>query len=320
MTICKEFILHTLAFEQAYVSDNWRLMEQFYDVDAVHTVSAGGPFEVKDLGPKAIAAGLGNVVHNVNRRFDVRIPQIIEGPKLDGDRLWMRFRLTFRREGLPELSLEGEHVTVHRGGKILEFNEKLAPGHGARVDAYLREHDAKLRPAGTSYSPTASAADLKDQSIALNNILVRLYGMAKSRQDVDAAMMVCHSEFSIDFVPFQNPSDGQQQTRQHLAVFFTSFPDFQAHIDNVVSSEKHAACWGNISLTHSGNFLGFPATDNSARLPFFASFDFKDGLLARERFVLDLATLCQQLDISGDVLLSRIHAGKPAGNQGAVNV
>jgi SnoaL-like polyketide cyclase len=47
---------------------------------------------------------------------------------------------------------------------------------------------------------------------------------------------------------------------------------------------------GDASFTgrHVGQFAGMPATGRSIRLPFVVFVDFRDGLLAGERFVYDL--------------------------------
>ncbi len=303
MSQCSEFIHHTLIFEQAFITDDWSLLEPFYSADAIHTVLDGGPLACEDIGPAAIARGLGRGVHVVDRRFDVRIPQIIEGPTVREDGVWMRFRLTFRRAGLPELNIEGEHRTVHRGGRIVEFREVLAPGHGAMTETYLREHDAALRPVGAPYAPIMTAADHRDLEPALQGIFVRCYGMAKGQQDIEAALMLCHPDFALEGVPFRTASRNRDETCLQLGAFFAAFPDFQPDIQDLLAGGGRAACWGQVRMTHGGDLFGLPATGKTARLPFFSAFEFKDGLLSKEIFFIDLAMLCDQLDLPIEHLL-----------------
>ena len=319
MTKCSEFILHTIAFEQAFITDDWALLEPFYSADAVHTVVDGGPFEGEDIGPKAIAAGLGRGVNLVDRRFDVRIPQIIEGPIVRGDEIWMRFRLTFKRAGLPELNVEGEHSTIHRDGQIVEFREVLAPGHGDRAEKYLEEHDAGLRAANTPYSPIVTPTDQNDIDAALQAILVRCYGMAKGQQDIAAAMMLCHPDFVLETIPFRMASNNRTESQQQLAMFFSSFPDFFPQIEGLLAGEGQAACWGEVRMTQNGDLFGQAPSGKTAQLPFFSAFRFKDGFIAKETFSLDLAMLCDELELSLEPLLSVVRGFARTSDAGALH-
>lgn len=186
---------------------------------------------------------------------------------------------------------------MHRGGQVVEFREFLDPGHGARAEAYLREHDKALRPEGTPYAPIMTAADQKDLEAALQNIFVRCYGMAKGQQDVAAAMLLCHPDFVLDAAPFRMASADRDATVLQLAAFFAAFPDFRPDIEGLLAGGGAAACWGQVRMTQDGPLLGFPAGGRTARLPFFSAFEFKDGLLSKETFHLDLALLCDQLGL-----------------------
>lgn len=294
MSTCSKFIQYAMAFEQAAATDQWSLLEPLFADDALHVVNDGGPFAGTDRGPAAVVAGLRRVVHGIDRRFDARIPEIIEGPELRGDGVWMRFRLRLRRAGLPDFLVDGEHLTVHRGGKIVEFHETLAPGHGERATAYLQQHDAALLPAGLPYRAPSCERDLKDIEISLKAIFVRCYGMAKGNGDIAAALSICHPDFGIDAVPFRMASRNRNETAQQLGLFFHAFPDFSPAIEGLVTDANGAACWGTVRMTHGGDFLGIPASGKTATLPFFSAFEFKGGLLLRERFFIDLAMLCGQ--------------------------
>jgi predicted ester cyclase len=299
MSPCQSFIQYALSFEQAYVSNQWRLLEPMFTEDAVHTVTDGGPFATDDprRGRAAVIAGLQRAVETVDRRFDVRVPEIIEGPRREGDRVWMRFRLRLRRAGLPELCVEGEHVTVHAAdGRIAELHESLAPGHDVRTADFLSRHDAALRPVGSAFAPVSQAADLRDLEAAARSTLVRCYGMAKGQQDIEAALVLCHPNFAIEAVPFRMASANREETRQQLALFFTAFPDFQPLISGLVADAAGAACWGQARMTHGGPLLGLPPSGKTATLPFFSAFEFRDGLLSKEIFSVDLAALCDQIE------------------------
>jgi len=209
----------------------------------------------------------------------------------------MRFGLRLRRAGLPELVIEGEHLTVFDdAGRIARIDERILDGSDRRARAFLAEHDAALRPAGSppTSPPDECAADLRD---ALQRTLVRIYGAAKSHQDVGAALAVCHPEFVIDTVPFGIETRGREDTAAQLGVFFSVFPDYRALGEGLASSADGVAWWGRIALTFAGPLLGHAPTGRYAELPAVSIFEFRDGLLAREHFQFDLGTLCDGIGL-----------------------
>jgi hypothetical protein len=85
-------------FEMAFLSGQWSLLDAHFREDARHTIDGGGgPLGSGGHGREAVVAGLRGGVEAIDRRFDVRIPEIVEGPVTRGDAVWMRFALTLRR-------------------------------------------------------------------------------------------------------------------------------------------------------------------------------------------------------------------------------
>ena len=141
------------AFEVAFVTGDWSVLDPHFRADAVHTIAGGGPLSGRTAGRDAVIAGLRAGVDGIDRRFDVRIPEVIEGPVTRGDGVWMRFRLTLRRAGLPDLCIEGDHLASYRDGAIAKLAERLADDTAQRVGAYLARWGDSLRPAGSAFAP-----------------------------------------------------------------------------------------------------------------------------------------------------------------------
>src|SRR5690606_37789384 len=114
----ERFLGYVRAFEQAYWSDDWSLLAPHWRPDGVHRVHGAAPLGADDRGAEAAIAGLRASVHGMDRRFDVRIPEIVPGPCTREGGVWMRFTLTLRRAGLPDLRFEGEHWTRYQDGRI----------------------------------------------------------------------------------------------------------------------------------------------------------------------------------------------------------
>lgn len=214
----------------------------------------------------------------------------------------MRYALRLRREGLPELAFEGEHLTRYEGGRIVAIEETLPPGTGERVDAYLHEHDARLRPAGSRALPPRDPRDQRDAEAALLRSLARGYAGAKSEQDVAAALSLCSEDFVLDAVPLGLASKDRKDAESQLGLFFQTFPDFAVTCEGIAAEGNAAGggavcCWGAARQTFRGPFLGHPPTGRSATLPFVSVFEARGGQLVRERYYFDLASLCDQIGL-----------------------
>ncbi len=296
------FIQCAQAFEIAFLSDDFSVLAPFYAEDAVHELADGGPFGAQHkAGRDNVLEGLRLSVNTVDRRFDVRIPEIIEGPEVRDDGVWMRFRLRFRRAGLPDLSVEGEHLQVIEDGKFVKLSERLAPGHGQRAADYLEKYDAELKPFASPYTP-ASDADQLVLDEAVCRSLVRIYGAAKSRQDIEAALLVCSDTFSLEAVSIPGRATSKQESREMLQGFFSAFPDYAVTLDHI--TPDGTACWGDVTMTHRGDFLGIPASNNVIALPFYSTFEFDGTLISGERFFLDVGHLTVLMEDRDQVLLA----------------
>jgi hypothetical protein len=296
-TDLQRFFAYARAFELAYVSGDFSVIEPFFADDTRHDVVEGGPFGSGARGRRAVVADLRDSVARVDRRFDVRIPEMIEGPTPRPDGVFMRFALTLRRRGLPELRIEGDHLVRYEKGQIVAIEERSPAGTGARVAAYLAEHDAALRPAGTPFAPPTEQPDLEALAAATMRSLVRAYGGAKSAQDVGAALAVCGEGFSIETTAFGLTSRDRADTADQLAVFFQAFPDYGVAIEGLATGDGVVTCWGRARMTFAGGLLGLAPTGRTAELPFFCLFGCDGMQLAYERFFFDRAAFCEGIGV-----------------------
>ncbi len=306
----ERFIGYARAFELAQAADAWQLLEPCFQADAVHLVHSGGSLGGDDRGRDAVLAGLRRSVLDHDRRFDVRIPEILEGPIARPDGVWMRYRLTLRRAGIPELAFEGEHLTVYRDARIQRIEEWLSPDTPERVAALLEEHGDRLRAAG---APPAvpGPRDLRELENATARSLVRIYGSAKSQQDVGAALSVCSEDFALETPAFGVRGVGRAEVASQLALFFQAFPDYRVELEGLAQGDAVAA-WGRARLSLRGALVGIAPTEKTAELPFVSLFDVANGALRRERFLFDRAEFCEQLGIDPAALAARLRTAPAA--------
>lgn len=298
MSQLSSMFAYAQAFELAYLSDDWSVLAPLLTDDAKHVVTDGGPLlDRNDRGRNEVLDGFRNAVHEHDRRFDLRIPEIFEGPVARDDGIWMRFGLTTRRAGLPDLTVHGEHLVRFDENKITAIEEKILDGSGARTSAFFEQHAAELRPPTSGPVQAEDILGASDLQSALIRSIVRSYGSAKSQQDIEASLAICHDDFWIETVCFGVKSRDKAETAGHLALFFDAFPDYAVTVDGLMTEGEEACLWGRARMTLAGSGLGVEPTGKTAELPIFCVFTTRGSLLTSERFFFDLADLCRQVDV-----------------------
>jgi steroid delta-isomerase-like uncharacterized protein len=138
--------------------------------------------------------------------------------------------------------------------------------------------------------------------------VVAEYAAAKSRQDIEAALRVCHEDFVLETVPFGIRGHGKTEVAAQLQLFFTTFPDYRATVEGQAASADVVAAWGTIRATMRGPFGSFAPTGRAFALPFSCVFPLRDGLLAGERFFFDLNAMCEQLALPIERVAAELRA------------
>ncbi|NIH82870.1 ester cyclase [Amycolatopsis viridis] len=126
--------------------------------------------------------------------------------------------------------------------------------------------------------------------------------VAKSRQDLPAALRLLHPEILLESPPLGTRAAGRAANERALARFFASFPDYEISLDGHASDGTTLVCWGVARMTMTGDRFGVVPNGRRAELPVFLQFTFADDLIAGERFFFDLAELCAQSGVSADAV------------------
>lgn len=144
MPLVPRFAAYAAAFEKAYASDDWSLLEPFFAEDAVYETGLGPPFGGTVTGRAAILAYFEQIVNRFDRRFASRELALHEGPKETGDAVWIRGSATYRAQGVPELVLELEETVSFAGDRIRLLEDRYTPAMQQAVADYLKAHGGKL--------------------------------------------------------------------------------------------------------------------------------------------------------------------------------
>ncbi len=144
MSKVAHFAAYAAAFEKAFVSDDWSLVEPFFTEDAVYEVPLDPPMGGRFEGRAAILEYFKNVLDRFDRRFESREIALLEGPREDDDSVWIRGTATYRAKGVPDFVLELEETVHFEGDRIRRLEDDYQPAMKQKIATYLKNHGAKL--------------------------------------------------------------------------------------------------------------------------------------------------------------------------------
>jgi hypothetical protein len=99
--------------------------------------------------------------------------------------------------------------------------------------------------------------------------LAQALAVAKSRQDVPAAMKLFHTEMVLETPAFGTSYRGLAENERALCLFFGTFPDYHVVLEGHASNEDTLACWGVVHMTMTGDRFGAVPNGNRAEVPVF---------------------------------------------------
>jgi len=146
MGVLDRYLTYAAAFEEAYASDDWSKLEPFFTEDAVYEFIAPAPFGGKYEGRAAILAQFKNSVNSLDRRFDSRAVEAVEGPLEKDNGVWMHWTGIYTLAGAPDCRMEGEERAEFAGDRIRRLVDSITDAEAGRLGAYFAQHGAKLKP------------------------------------------------------------------------------------------------------------------------------------------------------------------------------
>jgi predicted ester cyclase len=149
--------------------------------------------------------------------------------------------------------------------------------------------------------------------------LAQALAIAKSRQDVPAALKLLHDDMLLESPAFGTTARGLAENDKTLTRFFTTFPDYNVVLQGHAANDDTLVCWGTVRMTMTGDRFGVQPNGKCAELPVFIQFVFKDDLIAGERFFFDLSALCVQSGVSTDAVQQQIFRAAAAQPAAAVS-
>lgn len=119
------FAAYAAAFEVAYLNDDWKLVRDCFADDAVYDVIAGPPFGGTWHGRDAIVDHFIDSVNSFDRTYDDRNLEALAGPEMRNGAVYIRWGVTYKKKGAPDVRVEGEEEAWVKDGKIVRLKDTI---------------------------------------------------------------------------------------------------------------------------------------------------------------------------------------------------
>jgi steroid delta-isomerase-like uncharacterized protein len=137
---------------------------------------------------------------------------------------------------------------------------------------------------------------MTSETISAANIeLVRAGFEAFNGGDADQCLAFAAPDLVINLAELPEPQHGHEVWRQGFELMKRAFPDLQAHVEDIFGAEDKVAVRLRFRGTHSGEFLGVPATGRSVEYVSHEIYRVDDGIIAEEWICSDMASLLGQI-------------------------
>src|SRR5215468_473154 len=109
--------------------------------------------------------------------------------------------------------------------------------------------------------------------------------------DIETCVTRLAPDFVINLAELPEPLHGRETWRQGVEMMRAGFPDIRIHIEDVLAAHDKVAPRLRLRGTHSGEFMGFPATGRTIEYVSHEFYRIANGLIAEEWICSDMATL-----------------------------
>ena len=144
MSNVPRFAAYAAAFEKAYASDDWSLVEPYFTEDAVYEVGLGPPLGGRFEGRAEILRYFKRALDGFDRRFASRAVALVAGPREDAGSVWIRGSATYRAPGVPEFRFELEETAHFEGDRIRRLEDRYDADAVRAIESYVAAHGEAL--------------------------------------------------------------------------------------------------------------------------------------------------------------------------------
>jgi steroid delta-isomerase-like uncharacterized protein len=129
-----------------------------------------------------------------------------------------------------------------------------------------------------------------------SNVELVLEGFAAlNAGDLDACIERVRADLIINLAELPEPLHGRDTWREGAVMFRRAFPDLHAEIEDIFGAGDRVAVRLRMRGTHTGEYLGMPASGRPISYVSHEFYRVEDGLIAEEWICSDMATLMRQI-------------------------
>ena len=139
MTNAEIFSAYVEAFEETYQDEDWSRLEVYFTENALYVTGDGQEI----FGRDSIISYLTDSVESVDRRFDSRSP-IFSVPETSGTKVSVSWKLTFSKDGAPDLVSNGSEIAEFDDGAICQLNSVFGEGVIERARVWMEKYGELL--------------------------------------------------------------------------------------------------------------------------------------------------------------------------------
>ncbi|WP_152362407.1 ester cyclase [Microlunatus speluncae] len=114
-------------------------------------------------------------------------------------------------------------------------------------------------------------------------------------RNIDRLLSKMADDFVINLAGAPGPRYGKEAWRENIDIVFGAFPDLRAEIMDCFGDGDRVAVRLIFHGTHTGEFLGIPATGRTVSYDSTELYRVVDGVIMEEWICTDLAGLMRQL-------------------------
>jgi hypothetical protein len=139
-----KFAAYAAAFEKAYDDNEWDVLEAFFSEDVVYQVGLPLLGAERIEGRNALLDWFPDVLDRFDRKFASRELKLLDGPKEEGDEVWLRGAATYGAEGIPDFVLVLEETLRFENGRIVYLEDRYSAEMADQAAQFARDHGATL--------------------------------------------------------------------------------------------------------------------------------------------------------------------------------
>ena len=132
----------------------------------------------------------------------------------------------------------------------------------------------------------------RDEILALANRRLAAYGARDS-----AALAATHAENGCVTSPMGGVQEGREEIERVYRNWFAAFQDIKTEQDDLLIDGDRVVLIARVSGTHSGDFMGLPATGRQMEVLMVSLMTVADGFVVDERRIYDFTGLLVQVGV-----------------------